>query len=166
MFYTSTCIYPLVLQLAPGWSYVFLLCWQFRASSLWNNPGAYASILWFFLKHICSCQAIDIVRVLQVEMVRGAGMLCACANNISMMFVDSSVMFFQNDYVSGWMSKVHLQSFWMMAYGAPTPKRLMVRSNWLRISELDCGRLARRYMQEKTEFQTASILMTVLPEAC
>ena len=35
-----------------------------------------------FFRNICTCQAIDIVRVLQVEMVRGAGMLCAFANNI------------------------------------------------------------------------------------
>ena len=74
------------------------------------------------------------------------------------------VLIVKDDYVSRWVSKVHFQSFWMMAYGAETPKRLVVRSNWPRVSELDCGRLARRYMQEKTQYQTASILMEAMPE--
>lgn len=81
--------------------------------------------------------------------------VCGCKHHV----------FFQIDYVSGWISKVHFQSFWMMAYGAETPKRLICKSNWLRITELDCGRLARRYMQEKTQYQSASILMATLPEA-
>lgn len=45
----------------------------------------------------------------------------------------------------------------MMAYGGPTPKRQVAKSNWPPVVDLNTGRMARSYMEKKTEFTTASI---------
>ena len=49
-----------------------------------------------------------------------------------------------------------------MAYGGETPKRQHGRSNWPEISLLDTGTLAKRVQRERTQFQTASVLMSNL----
>ena len=52
------------------------------------------------------------------------------------------------------MCQVHMASWWMMAYGAPSPKRLQARSNWPLIANLDTGKLAKSEMQRKTKVKT------------
>ena len=54
------------------------------------------------------------------------------------------------------MLQVYTTTWWMMAYGSPTPKRLQGRSNWRHVVELNTGKLARKTMEELTQFKTAS----------
>ena len=54
------------------------------------------------------------------------------------------------------MLQVYTTTWWMMAYGSPTPKRLQGRSNWRHVVELNTGKLARTTMEELTQFKTAS----------
>lgn len=49
-----------------------------------------------------------------------------------------------------------MATWWMMAYGHPTPKRQQARSNWSGISALDAGKLAASAMRAKTKFATTS----------
>ena len=49
-----------------------------------------------------------------------------------------------------------MATWWMMAYGHPTPKRQQARSNWSGISALDAGKLAAAAMRAKTQFPTTS----------
>lgn len=57
-----------------------------------------------------------------------------------------------------YIPEVHDVNWWMMLYGGPTPKRQHARSNWPAIMNLDAGKLARKVMEEKTQFKTSSIL--------
>lgn len=52
--------------------------------------------------------------------------------------------------------QVYMTSWWTMAYGSDTPKRLQGRSNWPHVVELSTGKLARRTMDEESKFKTAS----------
>ena len=58
-----------------------------------------------------------------------------------------------------------MASWWMMQYGAPTPKRLQARSNWCHVRNLQTGRLAAQYMRDNTKFKTASVVLS-LTEQC
>ena len=48
-------------------------------------------------------------------------------------------------------------SFWLMKYGSPSPKRLMLRSNWRDIKHMDLGRLPREEAARKTTLKTSCL---------
>ena len=64
-------------------------------------------------------------------------------------FFFAEVMFF---------AEVYSVSFWLMKYGCPSPKRLLLRSNWPEISKMDLGTLPREEMQRLTTVKTARLL--------
>ena len=49
----------------------------------------------------------------------------------------------------------------MMKYGCPSPKRLLLRSNWCHIWRMDLGRLPREERLRKTTVKTASAALSV-----
>ena len=68
--------------------------------------------------------------------------------------------------------EVHEVSFWLMKYGAPSPKRLLLKSNWHHISKLDLGRLPHEERMRLTTIKTScsetqmGLLDTILIPAC
>lgn len=48
-------------------------------------------------------------------------------------------------------------SFWLMKFGSPSPKRLMLRSNWRDIKHMDLGRLPREEAARKTTLKTSCL---------
>lgn len=59
---------------------------------------------------------------------------------------------------SCFFAEVYSVSFWLMKYGCPSPKRLLLRSNWPEISKMDLGTLPREEMQRLTTVKTARLL--------
>ena len=53
--------------------------------------------------------------------------------------------------------QVYQVSFWLMKYGAPSPKRLMLRSNWHDIVHMDLGRLPRKQAAAQTTVKTSRL---------
>ena len=55
-------------------------------------------------------------------------------------------------------AEVYSATWWMMAYGAATPKRQIAKSNWIHVDQLDLGKMARSLQKENTKFKTSSFL--------
>lgn len=122
----------------------------------WSSPGLFRLIS---LAHTCkqlkTGQAKHIVSIFPMEMVWAKNLLCSLFAN---RFCSRQMCW--HIEVDGFLCafQVFSTSWWMMAYGSPTPKRLIAMTNWMPAMKLDLGSLAREYMKEKTEFQTASFL--------
>ena len=56
--------------------------------------------------------------------------------------------------------KVYETSWWMLAYGADTPKRLKALSNWASVTNLNTGTMARQQMRDQTKYQTVRSLLS------
>lgn len=62
--------------------------------------------------------------------------------------------------------KVYETSWWMMVYGADTPKRLKAISNWPSVVHLNTGTMARQQMREQTKYQTARSFLSTCVLDC
>lgn len=122
----------------------------------WSSPGLFRLIS---LAHTCkqlkTGQAKHIVSIFPMEMVWAKNLLCSLFAN---RFCSRQMCW--HIEVDGFLCafQVFSTSWWMMAYGSPTPKRLIAMTNWMPAMKWDLGSLAREYMKENTEFQTASFL--------
>lgn len=54
-------------------------------------------------------------------------------------------------------SQVYQVAFWLMKYGSPSPKRLLLRSNWATITQMDLGRLTRTQAAAQTTVKTSCL---------
>lgn len=57
-------------------------------------------------------------------------------------------------------AKVYEVSFWLMKYGAGSPKRLLLRGNWPWAGRLDLGKLPREERERLTTIKTSSPLLS------
>ena len=53
--------------------------------------------------------------------------------------------------------QVYQVAFWLMKYGSPSPKRLLLRSNWATITQMDLGRLTRTQAAAQTTVKTSCL---------
>lgn len=53
--------------------------------------------------------------------------------------------------------QVYEVAFWLMKYGCPSPKRLLLRSSWKHIASLDLGKLRKKEKEAKTTIKTSCV---------
>ena len=111
--------------------------------------------------YMASWEAKHPFSLFQVEVVWTKGLLCSWSAGMFAHY--GSVMC---SVALKLDCQVFSTSWWMMSYGSPNPKRLIALSNWRQAMHLDLGSLAKDYMKEKTEFQTASVLVANSLQLC
>lgn len=58
-------------------------------------------------------------------------------------------------------AQVYEVSFWLMKYGRPSPKRLLLKSNWHHIKLMDLGKLPREERIRMTTVTTSRVLLSI-----
>ena len=58
-------------------------------------------------------------------------------------------------------AQVYEVSFWLMKYGCPSPKRLLLKSNWHHIKLMDLGKLPREERIRMTTVTTSRVLLSI-----
>ena len=63
-------------------------------------------------------------------------------------------------YIYNYLAQVYEVSFWLMKYGCPSPKRLLLKSNWRHINLMDLGKLPREERIRLTTVTTSRVLLS------
>ena len=98
------------------------------------------------------------IQLLPVAMVTESCLLgVLCASRYSLQSNSTIHAYMHSAYWHPAALQVYQVAFWLMKYGSPSPKRLMLRSNWHDIMHMDLGRLPREQAAAQTTVKTSRL---------